>query len=107
MALDTARLATELDSMIADLPATVTFGSSTFSAAVTQGTVGSNIAEGGFLPARDIGLHVKSTTTTRAVKVGSKLEVVSAGVTKTYRVISIERSQDGQELIFSCQSPSR
>ena len=107
MALDTARLATELDSMIADLPATVTFGTSTFSAAVTQGTVGSDIAEGGFMPSRDIGLHVKSTETTRAVKVGSKLSVVSAGITKTYRVISIERSQDGQELIISCQSPSR
>jgi hypothetical protein len=107
MALDTARLATELDSIIADLPATVTFGSSTFSAAVTQGTVGSDIAEGGFMPSRDIGLHVKSTTDTRAVKVGSKLTVLSAGVTKTYRVISIERAQDGQELIFSCQSPSR
>jgi hypothetical protein len=107
MALDTARLATELDSIIADLPATVTFGSSTFSAAVTQGTVGSDIAEGGFLPSRDIGLHVKSTTDTRAVKVGSKLTVLSAGVTKTYRVISIERAQDGQELIFSCQAPSR
>jgi hypothetical protein len=107
MALDTARLATELDSIIADLPATVTFGTSTFLAAVTQGTVGSDIAEGGFLPSRDIGLHVKSTTDTRAVKVGSKLTVLSAGVTKTYRVISIERSQDGQELIFSCQSPHR
>ena len=107
MALDTARLATELDSIIADLPATVTFGSSTFSAAVTQGTVGSDIAEGGFMPSRDIGLHVKSTTDTRAVKVGSKLTVLSAGVTKTYRVISIERAQDGQELIFSCQAPSR
>jgi hypothetical protein len=107
MALDTARLATELDSIIADLPATVTFGSFTFSAAVTQGTVGSDIAEGGFMPSRDIGLHVKSTTDTRSVKVGSKLTVLSAGVTKTYRVISIERAQDGQELIFSCQSPSR
>ena len=107
MALDTARLATELDSMIADLSATVTFGTSTFSAAVTQGTVGSDIAEGGFMPSRDLGLHVKSTETTRAVKVGSKLSVVSAGITKTYRVISIERSQDGQELIISCQSPSR
>ena len=107
MALDTARLATELDSIIADLSATVTFGESTFSAAVTQGTVGSDIAEGGFMPSRDLGLHVKSTETTRAVKVGSKLSVVSAGITKTYRVISIERSQDGQELIISCQSPSR
>jgi len=107
MALDTARLATELDSIIADLPATVTFGTSTFSAAVTQGTVGSDIEEGGFLPSRDIGLHVKSTTDTRAVKVGSKLSVVAQGITKTYRVISIERAQDGQELIFSCQSPSR
>ena len=107
MALDTTRLATELDSMIADLPATVTFGESTFSAAVTQGTVGSDIAEGGFMPSRDLGLHVKSTETTRAVKVGSKLSVVSAGITKTYRVISIERSQCGQELIISCQSPSR
>lgn len=107
MALDTARLATELDSIIADLPATVTFGTSTFSAAVTQGTVASDIEEGGFMPARDIGLHVRSTATTTAVKVGSKLSVVSQGVTKTYRVISIERSHDGQELIFSCQSPSR
>jgi hypothetical protein len=107
MALDTARLATELDSIIADLPATVTFGTLTFSAAVTQGTVGSDIEEGGFLPSRDIGLHVKSTIDTRTVKVGSKLEVVSQGVTKTYRVVSIERSQCGQELIFSCQSPSR
>jgi hypothetical protein len=107
MPIDSARLATELDSMIADLPATVTFGTSTFSAAVTQGTVGSDIAEGGFMPSRDLGLHVKSTETTRAVKVGSKLSVVSAGITKTYRVISIERSQDGQELIISCQSPSR
>lgn len=107
MALDTARLATELDSMIADLSATVTFGTSTFSAAVTQGTVGSDIAEGGFMPSRDLGLHVKSTETTRAVKVGSKLSVLSAGITKTFRVISIERSQCGQELIISCQSPSR
>ncbi len=107
MALDLARLATELDSIIADLPATVTFGTLTFSAAVTQGTVGSDIEEGGFLPSRDIGLHVKSTTDTRAVKVGSKLSVASQGVTKTYRVISIERAHDGQELIFSCQSPSR
>jgi hypothetical protein len=107
MGLDTARLATELDSIIADLPATVTFGTSTFSAAVTQGTVASDIEEGGFMPARDIGLHVRSTTTTTAVKVGSKLSVVSQGVTKTYRVISIERSHDGQELIFSCQSPRR
>lgn len=107
MALDSARLATELDSMIAELPATVTFGTATFSAAVTQGTVGSDIAEGGFLPSRDLGLHVKSTTTTRAVTVGSKLSVLSAGITKTFRVISIERSQCGQELIISCQSPSR
>jgi hypothetical protein len=107
MALDTARLATELDSIIADLPATVTFGSHTFSAAVTQGTVGADIEEGGFLPSRDIGLHVRSTDSTRAVKVGSKLVVESAGITKTYRVISVERAQDGQELIFSCNSPNR
>jgi hypothetical protein len=107
MALDVDRLATELDGIIADLPATVTFGTKTFSAAVTQGTVGSEIAEGGFMPSRDIGLHVRSTTDTRTVKVGSKVSVVSQGVTKTYRIISIERSQDGQELIFSCQSPSR
>jgi hypothetical protein len=107
MALDTARLATELDSIIADLPATVTFGEATFSAAVTQSTTGADIEEGGFLPARDVGLHVKSTATTRSVKVGSKLDVASAGVTTTYRVISIERSQDGQELILSCQSHRR
>jgi hypothetical protein len=107
MALDLARLATELDSIIADLPAAVTFGTLTFSAALTQGTVGSDIEEGGFLPSRDIALHVKSTTDTSTVKVGSKLSVVAQGVTKTYRVISIERAQDGQELIFSCQAPSR
>ena len=107
MALDTARLATELDSIIADLPATVTFGTSTFSAAVTMATTGADIEEGGFMPSRDVGLHVKSTTTTRSVKVGSKLDVASAGITTTYRVISVERSQDGQELIFSCQSHRR
>ncbi len=107
MALDTARLATELDSIIADLPATVTFGTSTFSAAVTMATTGADIEEGGFMPSRDVGLHVKSTTTTRSVKVGSKLDVASQGVTTTYRVISVERSQDGQELIFSCQSHRR
>ena len=107
MALDTARLATELDSIIADLPATVTFGTSTFSAAVTMATTGADIEEGGFMPSRDVGLHVKSTTTTRTVKVGSKLDVASQGVTTTYRVISVERSQDGQELIFSCQSHRR
>ncbi len=107
MALDTARLATELDSMIADLPATVTFGSSTFSAAVTQATTAADIEEGGFLPARDIGLHVKSTATTRTVKIGSKVTVAHQGVTTTYRVISIERAHDGQELILSCQSHRR
>ena len=107
MALDTARLATELDSMIADLSATVTFGESTFSAAVTQGTVGSDIAEGGFMPSRDIGLHVGGARCTKSGTVGSKLSVLSAGITKTYRVISIERSHCGQELIISCQSPSR
>lgn len=107
MALDTARLASELDSIIADLPATVTFGTSTFSAAVTQSTIGADIEEGGFLPSRDIGLHVKSTSTTRGVKVGSKLSVALASVTTEYRVQSIERSQDGQELIFSCQSHRR
>jgi len=107
MALDTTRLASELDSIIADLPATVTFGEDTFSAAVTMATTGADIEEGGFLPARDVGLHVKSTTTTRSVKVGSKLSVASQGVTTIYRVISIERSQDGQELIFSCQSHRR
>jgi hypothetical protein len=107
MALDTARLATELDSIIADLPATVTFGSSTFSAAVTQATTGADIEEGGFLPARDVGLHVKSTATTRAVKVGSKIDVAVAGITTTYRVITVERSQCGQELIFSCRSHRR
>lgn len=107
MALDTTRLAAELDSIIADLPATVTFGSSTFSAAVTMGTIGADIEEGGFMPSRDIGLHVKSTATTRSVKVGSKLSVALQGVTTVYRVVSIERSQDGQELIFSCQSHRR
>jgi hypothetical protein len=60
MALDTARLATELDSIIADLPAVVAFGSITFSAAVTQGTVGSDIEEGGFLPSRDIAISIMS-----------------------------------------------
>lgn len=107
MALDTTRLATELDSMIADLSATVTFGEATFSAAVTQATTGADIEEGGFLPARDVGLHVKSTATTRSVKVGSKLTVAHQGATTTYRVISIERAQDGQELILSCQSHRR
>jgi hypothetical protein len=107
MALDTARLATELDSMIADLPATVTLGEATFSAAVTQATTAADIEEGGFLPARDIGLHVKSSETTRKVKVGSKVTVAHQGVTTTYRVISIERAHDGQELILSCQSHRR
>jgi hypothetical protein len=107
MALDTARLAAELDSMIADLPAAVTFGEATFSAAVTQATTAADIEEGGFLPARDIGLHVKSTATTRTVKVGSKVTVAHQGVTTTYRVISIERAHDGQELILSCQSHRR
>lgn len=107
MALDTQRLADELQSIIADLPAEVTFGSETFSASLTQGTVGSDIAEGGFLPSRDIGLHVVATTVTRSVKVGSKLSVDSQGSVKTYRVTAIERSPCGQELIFSCQSPSR
>lgn len=107
MALDTARLAAELDSMISDLPATVTFGSATFSAAMTMATVGADIGEGGFMPSRDVGLHVKETATTKGVKVGSKLSVSLAGATTIYRVTSIERSQDGQELIFSCQSHRR
>lgn len=107
MALDTVRLAAELDSMIADMPVTVTFGNATFSAAMTMATVGADIAEGGFLPSRDVGLHVKSSATTNSVKVGSKLDVASQGVTTTYRVVSIERSQDGQELILSCQSQRR
>lgn len=107
MALDTVRLSAELDSMIADLPATVTFGSATFSAAMTMATVGSDITEGGFMPSRDVGLHVKETAATKAVKVGSTLSVLLASVTTVYRVTSIERSQDGQELIFSCQSHRR
>lgn len=107
MPLDVTRLADELESLIADLPAVVSFGTHSFNAAVTQGTVGSDIEEGGFLPSRDIGLHVRSTDVTRSIKVGSKLSVVSQGITKTYRVITVERSQDGQELILSCQSPSR
>jgi hypothetical protein len=107
MALDTARLAAELDSMIADMPATVTFGSVTFSAAMTMATVGADIEEGGFMPSRDVGLHAKETTTTKTVKVGSKISVALQGVTTMYRVVSIERSQDGQELIFSCQSHRR
>lgn len=107
MALDTVRLASELDSMIADMPATVTFGSATFSAAMTMATVGADIAEGGFMPSRDVGLHVKETTTTKTVKVGSQISVLLASVTTVYRVTSIERSQDGQELIFSCQSHRR
>jgi hypothetical protein len=107
MALDTTRLAAELDAMIADLPAVVTFGSITFSAAMTMATIGADIEEGGFMPSRDVGLHVKSTTDTKKVKVGSKLDVALAGVTTTYRVTQIERSHDGQELIFSCQSHRR
>jgi hypothetical protein len=107
MALDTVRLAAELDSMIADMPATVTFGTATFSAAMTMATVGSDIEEGGFMPSRDVGLHVKETATTKTVRVGSKISVALQGITTTYRVVSIERSQDGQELIFSCQSHRR
>lgn len=107
MALDTARLATELDNIIADLPATVTFGSATFSAAVTQATTGADIEEGGFLPSRDVALHARSTATTRTVKVGSKVSVEVAGVSTTYRIITVERSQCGQELIFSCRSHRR
>lgn len=107
MALDSARLATELDSMIADLAAEVTFGSSSFDASLTMGTVGSDIAEGGFMPTRDIGLHCRATTVTRAISVGSKLIVSASAITSAYRVISIERSQDANELIISCQSPRR
>ena len=107
MALDTARLASELDSIIADMPATVTFGSITFLAALTIATTGADIEEGGFLPSRDVALHAKSTATTRSIKVGSKLDVALAGNTTTYRVISVERSQDGQEFIISCQSHRR
>jgi len=107
MALDTARLASELDSMIDDLAVDVTFGTSTFSAAQTMGTVGSDIAEGGFMPSRDIGLHCKATTVTRAISVGSKLIVSASAITSAYRVISIEKSQDSNELIISCQSPRR
>lgn len=107
MPLDTDRLAYELGSIIADLPAVVTFGDATFQAAVTQSTVGADIDEGGFLPSRDVGLHVRETETTRAVKVGSALSVALSGVTTEYRVVSIERAQDGQELIFSCQSHRR
>jgi hypothetical protein len=107
MALDAARLATELDSMIADLAAEVTFGSSSFDAALTMGTVGSDIADGGFMPSRDIGLHCKATSVTRAISVGSKLIVSASAITSAYRVISIERSQDNNELIISCQSPRR
>tara|TARA_R110000772_G_scaffold11210_4_gene35228 strand:+ start:2338 stop:2661 length:324 start_codon:yes stop_codon:yes gene_type:complete len=107
MPINVSRLASDLSAMIADLPAVVTFGALTFSAAVTMGTIASDIDEGGFLPSRDIGLHCLSSTESKSVKVGSKLSVLSEGASKTYRVISIERSQDGQELIFSCQSPSR
>jgi hypothetical protein len=107
MALDTTRLATELDSIIADLPAVVTFGSITFQAATTTATIGSDIAEGGFMPSRDIALHAKATTGTRSVKVGSKISVDAQGIVTIYRVIGIERAQDGQELIFSCQSHRR
>lgn len=107
MALDSARLASELDSMIADLSAEVTFGSSSFDASLTMGTVGSDIAEGGFMPTRDIGLHCRATNVTRAISVGSKLVVSSSAITSAYRVISIERSQDFNELIISCQSPRR
>jgi hypothetical protein len=107
MPLDTTRLAFELDSMIADLPAVVTFGSLTFNAAMTMATVGSDIEEGGFMPSRDVGLHVKETTDTKKVKVGSQISVLLAGVSTIYRVTQIERAQDGQELIFSCQSHRR
>lgn len=107
MALDSSRLVAELDSMIADLPATVTFGDLTFDAAASTATVGADINEGGFLPSRDITLNVKSTAATRKVKVGSKVSVSTAGVSTDYRVISVERSQDGNELIFSCLSHRR
>jgi hypothetical protein len=107
MALDSARLASELDSMIADLAAEVTFGSSSFDASLTMGTVGSDISEGGFMPTRDIGLHCRATNVTRAISVGSKLVVSASAITSAYRVISIERSQDFNELIISCQSPRR
>lgn len=107
MALDTARLAVELDSMIAELPVSVTCGSITFDAAISMSTVGSDIEEGGFMPNRDAGLNVRETVDTKKVKVGSKITVTSNSVTTTYRVISVERSQDGQELIFSCQSHRR
>ena len=93
--------------MIADLAAEVTFGSSSFDASLTMGTVGSDIAEGGFMPTRDIGLHCRATTVTRAISVGSKLIVSASAITSAYRVISIERSQDFNELIISCQSPRR
>jgi hypothetical protein len=107
MALDSSRLASELESMIADLAAEVTFGSTSFDASLTMGTVGSDIAEGGFMPTRDIGLHCRATNVTRAISVGSKLVVSSSAITSAYRVISIERSQDANELIISCQSPRR
>jgi hypothetical protein len=107
MALDTARLAAELESLIADMPATVTHRTATFQAALTMATTGADIQEGGFLPSRDVALHVRATETTSAVKVGAKLDVLLQGVKTTYRVISVERSQDGQELIISCQSHRR
>lgn len=107
MALDVTRMAVELESMIEDLPAVVTFGDLTFNAALTMATVGADITEGGFMPSRDVGLHVRYNDVTKTVRVGSKLTINSQNVVTTYRVISIERSQDGQELILSCQSHRR
>lgn len=107
MALDTARLASEMDSMIADLPVTVTFGNETFLAAMTRATVAADIEEGGFLPQRDIGLHAKVTALTKTLKVGSKLSVNAQGIVTLYRVMTIERSTDGQEFLISCQSHRR
>lgn len=107
MALDTARLASELEGMIADLPAIVTYGDNTFSAALTMATTGADINEGGFLPSRDVAMHVKATATTLAVRVGAKLSVSVSGVSTDYRVITIERSPDANELIISCRSHRR
>jgi len=105
--MDTARMATELDAMINELPAVVTFGTDTFNAVATTSTIGADIEDGGFLPARDIAFNARRTATTNKVKVGSQLIASVEGVQTTYRVISVERSPCGQAFIFSCRSHRR
>jgi len=92
-------LGADWDFIAADLPQTITFGSTSYTAIVTSVSVGRELQEVGLMPQIELTVYIKKASFATVPTTGNKITYSGS----QYRIVGYDESNDGIQRILRCK----